>query len=196
MCRARYWIPKTTNWCYVNSFCFIKIAANRRLKVSKNTVTHVSCCRTILCIITSGFTMTFLDYFPLIFFSKMTKFKEKNWEIKVLISAHLKWLWFKCPGRLMKRIRYTYCIWKTFLACWRGWNPPLQSWYSDNGGNTCQTYKLKRLSNDFLLYLSKTSLEGMLVPTYHLRYILFWNHLALFEHRSVRKLKFADIAQR
>ena len=47
-------------------------------------------CRTILCIITSGFTITFQDYFPLIFFSKITNFKEKNREIKVLMSAHLK----------------------------------------------------------------------------------------------------------
>ena len=29
--------------------------------------THMSCCRAILCIITSGLTITFLDYFPLIF---------------------------------------------------------------------------------------------------------------------------------
>ena len=106
MCRARYRIPKTTNWRYVNfhllffrpisffyqlfkltsfyksttrasfshlltpqnSFFFIKIAANCRLKVSEHT--HVSCCRAILCITTSGFTITFLDYFPLIFFSQ------------------------------------------------------------------------------------------------------------------------------
>ena len=38
--------------------------------------------------------ITFLDYFPLIFFfSKMTYFKEKNREITVLISVQLKWLW-------------------------------------------------------------------------------------------------------
>ena len=47
----------------------MKIAANRRLKVSENTI-HVAGCRTILCITTSGFTVTFLDYFPLILFLK------------------------------------------------------------------------------------------------------------------------------
>ena len=73
-----------------NSFFFIKIAATRRLKVSENTRVMLPRCHAILCIITSGFTITFPDYFPLIFFSKMTNFKEKNQEIKVLISAHLK----------------------------------------------------------------------------------------------------------
>ena len=56
-----------------NSFFFIRTAANRRLKVSENIRVmpgcHVaalpSCVYTIT---TSGFTITFLDYFPLFFF--------------------------------------------------------------------------------------------------------------------------------
>ena len=76
-------------------FFFIKIAANRRLKVSENT--HVMLPHH-LSIITSGFTITFLDYFLLIFFSKMTNFKEKSREIRVSISAHLKKLCVSALG--------------------------------------------------------------------------------------------------
>ena len=47
-------------------------------------------CQVVAISLQLGFTIMFPDYFSLIFFSKMINFREKNQEIKVLMSANLK----------------------------------------------------------------------------------------------------------
>ena len=72
-----------------SSFFFIKIAANRHLKVSENTRVMLQRHHFVyhhFRVYDNVSRLFSIDFF----FSKMTNFKEKNREIKVLISAHPK----------------------------------------------------------------------------------------------------------